>query len=111
MAVIEVSPESPSEPTPEELEKVRKEIAKVLEEAERQWRAYMTKHPSNTIMFCQATYKNDWEDSKKCIERVSPFVDFTILVEDGSLTTEQRQWLRDFCELHGLEFAEHKVET
>jgi len=112
MAIAEITPESPKEPTPEELEKVRKEIAKVLEEAERQWRAYMTKHPSNTIMFCQATYKDDWEDTLKCVERVSPHVDHTIIVEDGSLTEEQKLKLETYpnVKVKTVEFKDNLPE-
>ena len=47
-----------------------------------------------TVIYCQATYHDDFEDTVKCVERVSPHVDYTIIVEDGTLTGQQRAWLK-----------------
>jgi len=41
------------------------------------------------IIFCQATYKADLEDTLKCIERVSPHVDATVIAFDQSLTMDE----------------------
>jgi len=96
MVVTEISPESPPEPTPEEKEKVRKEFAKLVEEAEQEWRSYMKTHPSKTVMFCQATFDQDYQETLKCVQRVSPHVDCAIIVEDASLTAEQKQKLEAY---------------
>ena len=47
------------------------------------------------IAFCQATYAKDFEETKACIERVSPNVDVTIIVYDQTISEEQVQWLLD----------------
>jgi hypothetical protein len=61
------------------------------------------------IAFCQATFKDDFAGTKKCIERIGRYVDFIIIVEDGSLTIEQKEWLKKFAREHGMEF-EHEVD-
>jgi glycosyltransferase involved in cell wall biosynthesis len=45
------------------------------------------------IVFCQATFRDDFEGTKRCIERVSPNVDATVIVYDQTLTEEQIGWL------------------
>jgi hypothetical protein len=47
------------------------------------------------IAFCQATYSRDFEETKLCIERVSPYVDHTIITYDQSLRDDQIKWLTD----------------
>lgn len=59
------------------------------------------------IVFCQATFRDDFEDTKGCIERVSPHVDATVIAYDGSLTDEQIHWLTvnsDTYRLHPVKF-------
>jgi len=51
------------------------------------------------VAFCQCTYHADYQDTLKCVERVAPYVDYVIIVEDGTLTDEQRQKLRQFKNL------------
>ena len=64
-----------------------------------------------TVIFCQATYKEDFEDTKKCVERVSPHVDYTIIVEDGTLTDEQRAWLKTKgCIVKSFKFKDNMPE-
>jgi hypothetical protein len=41
------------------------------------------------IVFCQATFDQDLDDTKKCIERVSPHVDATVIAYDQSLSPSQ----------------------
>ena len=41
------------------------------------------------IVFCQATFALDLEDTKKCIARVSPYVDEVVIAYDQSLSPEQ----------------------
>lgn len=47
------------------------------------------------IAYCQATYSKDFEETKICIERVSPWVDSTIISYDDSLNDDQIKWLED----------------
>ena len=64
-----------------------------------------------TVIYCQATYQADFQDTTKCVQRVSPHVDFTIIVEDGSLTDEQRQWLKaQGCIVKTFEFKDNLPE-
>lgn len=80
--------------TEEERQKIYKEVEKHIAEIESQWKRHMIKHPYKAIIYCQATYDQDFQDTKKCVERVSPHVDYTIIVEDGSLNHEQKEWLK-----------------
>lgn len=41
------------------------------------------------IVYCQATFRDDFEDTKRCIERVSPYVDTTVIAYDQSLSPSQ----------------------
>lgn len=41
------------------------------------------------IVFCQATFDQDFDDTKKCIERVSPHVDAMVIAYDQSLSPSQ----------------------
>lgn len=50
------------------------------------------------IVFCQATYKDDFELTKECIARVSPHVDATVIVYDQTMTDEQMAWLENWCD-------------
>ncbi len=47
------------------------------------------------IAFCQATYSRDFEETKKCIERVSPYVENVVISYDQTLTAKQVEWLED----------------
>jgi len=62
------------------------------------------------VFFAQATYDQDWELTKRCVERVAPYVDAVIIVEDGSLTELDRQWLKEYAEKHNMEFQHKKEE-
>lgn len=46
------------------------------------------------IAYCQSTYREDFDDTVLCIDRVSPYVDFTVIAYDQSLTDQQREWLQ-----------------
>ena len=54
------------------------------------------------IVYCQATWREDFEDTKQCIERVSPQVDATVIAHDQSLTEKQRTWLFEHSEQYNL---------
>jgi hypothetical protein len=82
--------------TEEERQQIRQQFTQYVEEIRRKFQAYLQTHPSNTIIYCQATYSADYDDTLKCVERVSPYVDYTIIVEDGSLTQEQKAKLESF---------------
>jgi hypothetical protein len=67
--------------------------------------------PYKAIIYCQATYDQDFHETQKCVERVSPHVDYTVIVEDGSLTEEQRKWLTDHgCIVKTFEFKDNLPE-
>jgi len=57
------------------------------------------------IAFCQSTFNDDFEDTKLCIERVSPHVDFTVIAFDGTITDEQLKWLYDHEEKYNIHTA------
>lgn len=80
----------------EERRKLHEEFEKCVTEIEKQWKQHFLAHPYKAILFCQATYKDDYEDTLKCVERVHNGVDYIILVEDGSLTQKQKQKLESY---------------
>jgi CDP-glucose 4,6-dehydratase len=47
-------------------------------------------NPYKKLIYCQATYSQDYEDTMRCVERVSPYVDAVIIVEPGDLTGDQK---------------------
>jgi hypothetical protein len=51
------------------------------------------------IAYCQATYVADFSDTLACVERVYKYVDYVIIVEDGSLNELQRQKLKAYPNL------------
>lgn len=57
------------------------------------------------IGFGQATYSRDFEETKECIKRVSPYVDTTIISYDQSLTDDQIKWLEDNIERYRLQLV------
>ncbi|GAH64202.1 unnamed protein product, partial [marine sediment metagenome] len=57
------------------------------------------------LAFCQSTFKDDFDDTVLCIERVSPYVDFTVIAFDETLTAEQLGWLSDNKEKYNLHLA------
>jgi len=62
------------------------------------------------IVYCQATWREDFEDTKRCIERVSPHVDATIIAYDDTLTDGQRKWLQDNEARYRLVLVKYKFE-
>ena len=62
------------------------------------------------IAYCTATYNKDFEETKKCIERVSPNVDVTIIVYDQTITDEQFQWLLDNCTKFNIFYVRHEFK-
>jgi len=45
------------------------------------------------IVFCQATYHEDFELTKQCMERMAPHVDAIIIAYDQTLTPDEMLWL------------------
>ena len=82
--------------TEEERRKLHEAFERHVAEIQRQWEKHMIEHPHKAIIYCQATYSDDYEDTLKCVERVSLHVDNTIIVEDGSLTEEQKRKLESY---------------
>jgi len=54
------------------------------------------------VVYCQLTYKKDFEKTKECIQRVSPYVDATIIVYDETLSTDQIRWLEENSRKYNL---------
>ena len=57
------------------------------------------------IAYCQATYSRDFEETKECINRVSPYVDTTIISYDQSLIDDQINWLCENREKYRLQLV------
>lgn len=60
------------------------------------------------ICYCQATFSRDFERTKECIERVSSWVDCTIIAYDQSLNDDQIKWFDDNSKkykLHPVKFV------
>jgi nucleoside-diphosphate-sugar epimerase/glycosyltransferase involved in cell wall biosynthesis len=82
------------EVTPEEHAENIKKVNKLIEDYHESQKTQLAKHPSQKIIYCQATYSNDFEDTMNCVERVSPYVDATIIVEPGDISEIQKVALR-----------------
>lgn len=91
---IVVTDESTSKITSEERAKMHGDFLKIMDSFKEQRKAYTKTQPSKHVIYCQATYAADFEDTQRCVNRVSPHVDYTIIAEDGTLTDEQRNWLK-----------------
>jgi len=53
------------------------------------------------ICFCQVTYDEDEVNTKKCIENIRSYVDRVIIIQDGTLSQEVLEWLKDKgCEVY-----------
>ncbi|MCK4266565.1 MAG: DUF4214 domain-containing protein [Thermoplasmata archaeon] len=59
------------------------------------------------ILYCQATWREDFEDTKLCIKRVSPHVDATVISYDQTVTKEQLKWLHDNVEKYNVHPVYH----
>jgi CDP-glucose 4,6-dehydratase len=75
--------------TEEDRKEVKSKIDALLKEYHESQKRQAAVNPYKKIIYCQATYAADYEDTKKCVERVSPYVDHTIIVEPGDLSMEQ----------------------
>lgn len=60
------------------------------------------------IAYCQATYSRDLEETKLCIQRVSPYVDCTIISYDQSVSDSQLKWFEDNRDKYKLELARYE---
>jgi len=87
------TPEIKVEVTEEEKAKIRKDVDNMVNEIKEYHKGVAAQHPYKKIIYCQATYQADYLDTVKCVERVSPYVDNTIIVEDGSLDQIEKDWL------------------
>lgn len=47
------------------------------------------------LAYCQSTFKPDFEQTKECIARMSPYVDIVIISYDQSLDESQIKWLNN----------------
>lgn len=62
------------------------------------------------IAFCQATYDKDFEQTKECITRLSPYVDSVIMTYDQTLTDDQLKWLQYNADTYKIVSVYHKFE-
>lgn len=60
------------------------------------------------IAYCQATYSRDLEETKLCIQRVSPYVDCTIISYDQSVSDSQLKWFEDNRDKYKLESVRYE---
>lgn len=60
------------------------------------------------IVFCQATWRKDFEDTKRCVTRVSPHVDSTVIVIDQTVTETQKGWLEQNKDKFTLHIVYHE---
>lgn len=58
----------------------------------------------NKIAFCQWTFNRDFNETKLCIERVSPHVDAVIINYNKPITEENLKWLIDNLKIHKIYF-------
>jgi len=110
MALVEITPESPQEPTPEELKKVREDLMRIAEDAERQWLAECMNQSTTPpkIVYAMNFYEERMPQVKQCIERVRPYVDRCVLVYDDTVTEESKKWLKQWgCELYYRKWDNH----
>jgi hypothetical protein len=47
------------------------------------------------VAYCQCTYDKDFTDTLECMKSAGEFVDYKIVVEDGTLTPEEREMLSE----------------
>ena len=96
------------EVTPEEHKEIRRQVDQLVHDFHESQKTQLAQHPSKKLIYCQATYSEDYPDTFLCIERVSPYVDATIIVEDGSLSTDQVGWLKEKgCIVKTFEFKDN----
>ena len=88
------APEATVEVTEEEKAKNRQAVENMVNEIKEFHKGVAAQHPYKKIIYCQATFSQDYEDTQKCVERVSPYVDNTIIAEPGDLTEKQKEWLK-----------------
>jgi len=110
MALVEITPESPPEPTQEELKKAREQLMQMAEEAERQWLAERTNKSATPpkIVYAMNFYEERMSQVKECVQRVRPYVDRCILVYDDTVTEKSKKWLEQWgCELYYRKWDNH----
>ena len=60
------------------------------------------------IAFSQWTYDNNFEETKLCIERVSPNVDCTIVVYDEPIDSKNLEWLNTNMQKYNINLIRHE---
>jgi len=98
------------EVTDEERKKLREDIGKFIDEIEQSWSKIRptTKLPPPKIVYCMNFYQERFEQVKKCVKQVRPYVDRCILVCDDSVTEDTKRWLeKQGCELYYRKWDNH----
>ena len=67
----------------------------------------MNKNESNKLRlaYAQWTYDNNFEETKLCIEKISKFVDYTIIVYDEPINPKNLEWI----DKHNIKYNIHLV--
>jgi nucleoside-diphosphate-sugar epimerase/glycosyltransferase involved in cell wall biosynthesis len=79
----------------EEKAQVHKQVNDLIAQVRESHKQQAAQHPYTKIIYCQATFSQDFQDTEKCVQRVSPYVDATIIAEPGDLTEAQKKSLID----------------
>ena len=59
------------------------------------------------IVFCQGTYEERMDETKRCVEQVRPHVDRAVIIVDETVTEENKEWLREHgCDVHIYPWAD-----
>lgn len=62
------------------------------------------------IAFAQWTYDNNFEETKLCIERVSPHVDYTIIVYDEPINPKSLEWIDNNITKYNIHLIKHEFK-
>lgn len=65
------------------------------------------------IVFCQGTYEERMDETKKCIEQVQPskYVDRAVIIVDETVTEESKNWLKEHnCDVYVVPWNDNMPE-
>jgi CDP-glucose 4,6-dehydratase len=65
--------------TEEEHKTNEEQFRKLQQDYHESLKQQAAQYPYKKVIFCQATYAADFEDTLRCVERISPYVDATII--------------------------------
>ena len=65
------------------------------------------------IVFCQGTYEERMDQTKKCVEQIQPgkYVDRAVIIVDETVTEESKKWLEEHgCEVYAEQWEDSMVK-